>query len=472
MSLTIIQKPLYKLIPANSPIIYTVSDVTSIATKFKVKYIADIHVHTAQSPTLTVINRVNTVKVSPNANGVGILDIKSILSSQVDTQRMGSVSGAGSEFKNFSDPHAIHLIDEFARGEDSTRWYTIVFKVEYSDTNGGIVYDSGQSLADDSRAIFNGYLKNTDIIQQIGLDYGYDLDSNGYIMNNNTAKFLSNMPSQLYARLTDFGTASFFGMLDSSDYVFETGTNGSDGTVASIRFDFKTDTASISSLYRDINYSSGYQTNYSTDCRVVTCIAGIYPANLKVNSTFNNALSDGMTNYDVMAVDSTGAIISQIYNIKFINNDCKGFEGIRLAWLNQFGGFDYYTFNKKSIRTLKVKRQNYTQHSGTWNGLSFDMNNAIGGNRSYNTSSKEEITINTDYITEEEGISFEELLISPEVYLINEYEADDSNGLTNKYVEPVMLVNNEIVRKTKANDKLIQHSFTIEKSKNTNTQNI
>jgi len=472
MSLTIVQKPLYKLIPANSPIIYTVSDVTSIATKFKVKFVADIHVHTAQGATLTSINRVNTVKVSPNANGVGILDIKSILSSHVDTQRMGSSTGQGSTFKTFSDPHSIHLIDNFARGEDSVNWYSIVFKVEYSDTNGGIVYDSGQTLTDADRAIFNGYLKSTDIIQQNGLDYGYDLDANNLINNDTDAKFLSNMPTTLYARLKDFGTMSFFGMLKTADYDFQIGTNGSDGRIAHLKFDLYTDTVGLGSITRLINYSGGYQTNYSTSAQITQGFAAIYPANFIGDTTFDTAVSNGMTYYEVMAVDSLGAIISKTYRINIIKDDCKGFEPIRLAWLNQYGAFDYYTFNKKSVRTLKAKRQNYTQHSGTWNGLSFDMNNSIGGNRSYNVQSTESITINTDYISQEDGIIFEELLMSPEVYLINQYEALDNTGLTNKYVEPVMLTDNEIVRKTKANDKLIQHSFTIEKSKNTNTQNI
>ena len=40
MSLTIIQKPLYKILPASSPVYYTVIDSTVVSTKFKVKYVA------------------------------------------------------------------------------------------------------------------------------------------------------------------------------------------------------------------------------------------------------------------------------------------------------------------------------------------------------------------------------------------------------------------------------------------------
>ena len=98
------------------------------------------------------------------------------------------------------------------------------------------------------------------------------------------------------------------------------------------------------------------------------------------------------------------------------------------------------------------------------------MNGGIGGSRSFNVSSKESIQINTDYISEEDGMYLEGLIMSPEVYLINKYEASDATGLINKYVEPVLLTDSSITRKTKANDKLINHTFTIEKSKSTNTQ--
>jgi len=156
MALTIEQKPLYKLIPANAPIYYTVSDTTAVANKFRVKYVADIHVISAPTTSPSASNLVNTVKVSPNANGVGVMDLRSILSSQVDTQRTGSTSGAGSTFKTSSSPHSIHNIDQYARDEEGVYWYKINFRVEYSDTASGVVSDSGQSQIDGARLIYNG----------------------------------------------------------------------------------------------------------------------------------------------------------------------------------------------------------------------------------------------------------------------------------------------------------------------------
>lgn len=460
MALTIIQKPEYKLIPASAPIYYTVSDTTAVATKFKVKYVADIHVLGSSSNAISSNNLINTVKVSPNANGVGIMDLKSILSSQVDTMRLGS----GTTFKGLSNSHAIHLIDDVSDDDTGMNWYVVNFKVEYSDTAAGVVSDSGQSVSDDPRLIYNGYLFNNDVISQNGLDYGYNLDAYNMILNDNESKFLSDMPTQLYARTDDFGTIGLFDNLSTANESFNIGTSGATvDTVTAIKISFKGDNFSISDSFITLNASNSNNRNEKRK------YVGVYPANL-INSL--GALPSGTTNYNIVALDDTAAEISKTYNIRLIDTDCKGYEGIRLAWINKYGVFDYYTFNKKSTRTINSKRQNYTQHSGTWNSTSYFMNGSLGGQRSFNVSSKESITINTDYITEEEGIYLEQLVMSPEVYLINQNDSNDATGLVNKYVEPVLLTSDSITRKTKANDKLITHTFTIEKSKNTNTQRI
>ena len=460
MSLTIIQKPLYKILPASSPVYYTVIDSTVVSTKFKVKYVADIHVLGNSQNAITSNNLINTIKVSPNAVGVGIMDIKSILSSQVDVQRNGNLS----TFKGASGVHSIHLIDGMSRDGKGMMYYVINFRVEYSDTASGIVIDSGQAVADDPRLIYNGYIASNEVLQQSGADYGYDLMTNLYINNGNGSRFLTDMPLLVYAREHDFGTVSFFDNLTVAHESFDVGSGfTTTKKVDRLRVEFYSDSIGLGvHTINDINSVSQNR----TDKR---CSVGIYPAN--IYNSFGT-LPVGLTYYTFQAFDDDSNAISELYTVRLISEDCKGYEGIRLAWLNKFGVYDYYTFIKKSIRSLTSKRNNYTQHSGTWNDTSFNMAGHLGGQRSYNVSSKEQITINTDYITEEEGIFLESLVMSPEVYIINQNEVSDSTGLVNKYVEPVLLTNNSIQRKTRANDRLINHTFTIEKSKTTNTQRI
>ena len=59
------------------------------------------------------------------------------------------------------------------------------------------------------------------------------------------------------------------------------------------------------------------------------------------------------------------------------------------------------------------------------------------------------------------------------MYIVNEYDGTEIapyNTITNKYIEPVVLTTSSYVKKTIANDKLMQYTFEIEKSKTKRTQ--
>ena len=80
------QKPKYQLISAQSPIIFTVFDGPTIATKVKVKYIADIRVSNQVSGLGTSVAK---VKVSPNDTGRGIFDFSPIVHNFVSPDFLG-----------------------------------------------------------------------------------------------------------------------------------------------------------------------------------------------------------------------------------------------------------------------------------------------------------------------------------------------------------------------------------------------
>ena len=80
--------------------------------------------------------------------------------------------------------------------------------------------------------------------------------------------------------------------------------------------------------------------------------------------------------------------------------------------------------------------------------------------------------MNTDFVSEAESVWFEELINSPEIYLLEGYQTDVSNPQLNQYVTPVRLTTTSYTRKTVANDRLIQYNFGIEKSNTLRTQSI
>ena len=90
--------------------------------------------------------------------------------------------------------------------------------------------------------------------------------------------------------------------------------------------------------------------------------------------------------------------------------------------------------------------------------------------KSFRVNATEKIKINTDFVNETESEWFEELINSPEVYVLEGYKSDSPFPLLNTYVTPVRLLTSSYTRKTIANDKLMQYTFEVEKSKTLRTQ--
>jgi hypothetical protein len=80
--------------------------------------------------------------------------------------------------------------------------------------------------------------------------------------------------------------------------------------------------------------------------------------------------------------------------------------------------------------------------------------------------------MNTEFVTEADTVVFEELINSPEVYLLEGYRVEITNAALNQYVTPVRLTTSSFTRKTIANDKLMQYTFEVEKSKTLRTQSV
>jgi len=116
------------------------------------------------------------------------------------------------------------------------------------------------------------------------------------------------------------------------------------------------------------------------------------------------------------------------------------------------GGFDSFDFRYLSRSKMDVTRSNYKMHTGTEDGGAWSYKSNERGYNQYDTLVQDTITINSDWINDEQAAWLEELFTSPAVYL---ERADKSlvaiNIQTNSY---------EIQKK--ANDKLIniQLSFS------------
>lgn len=483
MPVTIQQKPKYRLIPAASTIVFTVKDTVTINpsnTKFKIKYTAEVYLNNQASGLTNTVNRIAVLKVTPNAVGSGIFDLSPILENYVSPDYEGGVvhNSTTSFFSQYNGtdysettPHTIHQIDDFSTNRNSVRFFTVRFNVEAADSaTGNVTEQYTTNTTVDNFLIYNGVLYDTDILK---LDsngrFGYNLGNAGFIMNASGDSFLTNAPKKQYLRTTDYLTLGF---INQYNYDFRVGTSGiAFPSVRYIKIQFYYNGSTTGSLItKTAQAATGGHAGYMLDSNVKLQFAGVGTGNL-VGS--GETLPTNWDYYTVLACDYADNLVSDTYYFYNQSEDCKGFETIRLTWLNKFGVWDYYNFTKKSIRSFSTNRKSYTQITGTWNDSKFRLNGHSGGKKTYNSSISEKIKLNTDYITESEAIWLEELFISNDVYILEQRSTDSADeGYMRKYIQPATITNSTHTRKTKSNDKLIQYTFEVETTKTKKTQRI
>ena len=460
MATTIEQEPLYPQLPVGQEVIFVVSNNTIVAGFTNVRFIADVYI-SDNNPTAISLTSVPTAtfKTTPNNAGVGIFDFRQVVENYVSADNMAFDN---SEYKGITTtddtPHPLHLIDKYSRNKKAARWLNIEFKTQYTDANGDIQIDT-TTPTNDNYQIFNGYLKYSDELSIFNNNFGFDLGN--FNLSSGTDRFLTNAPATQYANIEDYGTLAFLAPNDN---------------VTQIKLIYK-NSAGIQIGAESVarNFSNGAYTNANTFIHSRLLYFGCFPANLMRNgsSIFAGLVSAGTIQGGSIVVQAfnTGAI-SKEYTININCPNLKGYESIRLCWLNQWGAWDYYTFTQKSVRSISTKGSTYEQLAGTWNEAAYRVDSYKGGKKSFRVNATEKITMNSDFVSESENDMFEELINSPEVYILEGYQTDGIFSALNQYVKPVRLTTSSFTKKTVANDKLIQYTFEVEKSKTLRTQSV
>ena len=462
MATLIEQEPLYPQLPVGQEVIFVVSNSTIVAGFTNVRFIADVYISDTTPTAITTTSvPTATFKTTPNNAGVGIFDFRQVVENYVSADNMaGTQSSYKGTLTTDNTPHPLHLIDKYSKNKKSARWLNIEFKTQYTDANGDVQIDT-PIIANDNYQIFNGYLKYTDKLSIFNNDFGFDLTN--FNLNFSTHKFLTNAPATQYANLEDYGTLAFLAPNDNVSYI------------KLIYIDSGGSPITNESVVRD--FSNGAYASFGSEISNRLLYFGCFPANLQNwSSTFKNLVSpvDQISGgaIVVQAFNASDAAISKAYTININCPNLKGFESIRLCWLNQWGVWDYYTFTQKSARSISTKGSTYEQLAGTWNEAAYRVNSYKGGKKAFRVNATEKITMNTDFVSESENVMFEELINSPEVYILDGFQDDANFSALNQYVIPVRLTTSSFSKKTVANDKLIQYSFEVEKSKTLRTQSV
>ena len=447
------------LTPVGQDLIFAVSNQTAVANETRVKFVAEVYIGTSIATIIPTANTpIGTFKTTPNNAGVGMFDLRNVVENYVKADNMAA---NGSKYKTtLTSPtarHPVHLIDKYSLNTNLGRYMLVRFSVEWLDATTAQIESTRANSS--VRLIFNGYVKHTDVLNKSGNNFGYGTTK--FILADNSSEFLTNAPTTQYANLEDYGTLSMVT------------TNSTLNRIRLNYFDSSGNPLGAEVILR--NSANGAWNSWGDQIEKQILHFGCFPGNLQNSSTTFKALVTAGTiqggHITVRALDSGLSPISQVYTIKLNCPNGKGYEPIRLCWLNQWGAWDYYTFTQKSIKSTSTSGATYNQLAGTWNKSLYRPDSYKGGKKAFRVNATEKITMNSDFVTEDEAVIFEELVNSPEVYLLKGYEdIVETTSVLNQYVTPVRLLTSSFTKKTIANDKLMQYNFEIEKSKTLRTQ--
>ena len=469
VTISIDQEPLYELVPVGFPLIYTVSDATVVANYFNVSYQAEVYISNVPV-TFLASELVGTFKTTPNNVGSGIFDFSSIVESYVKADNLAFTKAA---FKintvaTATDTFPIHLIDKFSRNTNSLVYLKIKFVAYGAATASVAPVQVNDKETSTERQMFNSYIKETDNIDSLSNDFGFNTNifrqQEAVVFGDKLGELYTNAPYEQDVLENDYHTIGF----NSVD-------QGATNRWTQARFTFFDGSTNLGFDSFARTLTNGAWTTYGDTAGENLCFVGVGPANLKAWSAIYNGYltaNTTVTHYTVQLAKAGAVDVMQPSRFNIKCNSLKGFEPIRLCWLNQWGCWDYFTFNMKSIKSIKTNGSTYNQLEGTWNEASYKLDSYKGGKKSFRVNANEMVRINTDFINEDKSVMFQELINSPEIYILEGFQNDTTNSSFNKYVTPVRLTTSSFTTKTVANDKLIQYTLEVEKSKTLRTQSV
>lgn len=136
--------------------------------------------------------------------------------------------------------------------------------------------------------------------------------------------------------------------------------------------------------------------------------------------------------------------------VKIKTFDCSRYEPIKVTFVNKFGALQDFYFVLKSIESTNVKSEQYKRSMFSDATLSYKTYQHQ--KQLFHTNGNDTITLNTDYIDEENNKVIEELMLSEQTWITRVTDEEE-------LILPVMPKTKSVTYKTSVNDRLVQYTI-------------
>ena len=224
---------------------------------------------------------------------------------------------------------------------------------------------------------------------------------------------------------------------------------------------FTEDTSSVSFLYKgEVKRVQAISTSTNTNAQIdyvtvsgsdntdsykqrVLDDGGTFEENSLLDS-FLNAVDDGLI--DELYINSSSG--TEVVKIKTF--PCSKYETIKVTFVNKFGALQDFYFVLKSIESTNVKSEQYKRSIFSEARLSYKTYQHQ--KQLFHTNGNDTITLNTDYIDEENNKVIEELMLSEQTWITRITDEEE-------LILPVMPKTKSVTYKTSVNDRLVQYTI-------------
>ncbi len=457
----------------------------NISTLYYYKLVLEVRTQSATGTLLGIIRQRRNGYSDDIANNKAraYFDVRDIVNTQlVDTQYDQNCDGVPFEPIHKVGSSAGFLDKIFSQNGNTQQGKTQIVKIfvkgyeNYSSDATQSPQDVTSSAVTSEHYYLQGTLPLFTKRSFISTSSTYDTDYlqgdafKSFVLTGVTSKFLSDTPEFIdkevstikqhinYVQSTDYHTLAFIN--GTTDF-------NSNASTFLIQY-FDSDGAQIGTnqSFANTNANGGANPNSEVNTDKERLIYfGCGPANLEAQTVNTSARPSNFTNYAtyrITVLNNLGAVVSENYTFVKQDTSCKGFKTRRLAFRNSLGCWDYFNFTKKSTQTVDVKRDTYGSVIGTFNKSKYRYDDYQRGSTVRQTTAKLKETLNTDWIKEEQATLIEKLLMSTDVYVIENADTE--------FTQAVMVTSSSHIRKTQANDGMkIQYSIDIEYANNLNT---
>lgn len=361
--------------PVFNPMPFIVQSTNNANTNFK--YICDIYVSGVASFTRLLMNANPTT-------GSGVFLVNQVLRSRVLSD---FETGTGTTVNPF-----MQCAYGFVK-------YELKFGEQYGAS--GSIVNYTNMLVISSLYAFNGSLDSQDWLNYLASSYTMNTSS------PTTRKFLhkDKVYSKLPIRITDQGWLHYYADITNRDALLKIVTY--DGLSAT-----PLQTITLTNQYTDKSLYSLFQR-----ASVGPVDLNLVDATLIASGT-QPFITSSVAYYTINLSNTGGQQTSEVVTY-YIDKTCTNSEEFPVYFKNNYGGFDTYSFYKKSKRIAEISRKTYQKNVGgfntttkNWTYLSTDT-----GEVTMDTQISDKYLLNSDWITDNTAKWLKQLFTSPEVYL-------------------------------------------------------